>query len=122
MSASLPMTASFNRRRRRIRSNEAAIAGVILRPRRIGNLAGRKFGFSASAETPLGPADVSGACVEVRAGVAGCPAVAAAALINSTPYSLIVFATQPQPRQPDICACSLLEFATDIHARPHRDG
>src|SRR5262249_43070961 len=78
----LPMTASFSRRRRCNRSNEAAIAGVILRPNRIGNSEGGEFRFSASAEVPLPPGETPGGGGEGPAGASICRAVAGAALMS----------------------------------------
>src|SRR5262245_17630147 len=69
------MTASFKRRRRCIRPNDAAIAGVMLSSRRIGN----SGGLFASADAPLDPGEAPGACVAVPAGVPRGRAVSASA-------------------------------------------
>jgi hypothetical protein len=62
------MTASFNRRRLRNRSNEAAIAGVMLRPNRIGNSEEGEFCFFVSGEVPLPPGEALGEGGEALAG------------------------------------------------------
>src|SRR5262245_53600921 len=73
------MTASFKRRRRCIRPNDAAIAGVMLRPRRIGNSGGDDVRFLPSAGLPLGPGEALPAYAEGPAGVPRGRAVSASA-------------------------------------------
>src|SRR5262245_42340610 len=73
------MTASFSRIRRCNRSSEAAIAGVMLRPNRIGNSEGGEFCFFAAGEVPLPPGETPGGDGEAPAGASTCRAVAAAA-------------------------------------------
>src|SRR5262245_62511447 len=94
------MTASFNRRRRRIRSNEAAIAGVILRLMRIGNSVGDELRFFASAEAPLGPGAASGACGGVLVGVPRCRGATAAVLIGAASSPTLGQRTAQRRRRP----------------------
>src|SRR5262245_17506778 len=103
------MTASFSRRRRCIRSNEAAIAGVMLRHIRIGNSPGDEFRFLASVEAPLDAGEVPGACSGTPSGVLSCRDATASALISGPFNSAYpgatthqdgqqISATQPQAR------------------------
>src|SRR5262245_4515355 len=76
------MTASFSRRRRCNRSNDAAIAGVMLRPNLSGNSEGGEVSLFDSAEGPWPPGETRGGGGEVPAGVPTCRGVAASALMS----------------------------------------
>jgi hypothetical protein len=67
--------ASFNRKRRCIRCSEAAIAGVMFSPNRIGNSRGDEFRFFTSGEGPLMPGEALAAPSEAFGGVSRCRAL-----------------------------------------------